>query len=94
MLKVTATEEYSTEDKKEQRLKFEEIFIRKTKSDKKVAKRLRRDNDTIMGAIHLQTILNFECLANSYFFLIRKLKTDVRKTVIMIKIFRTWDCMP
>lgn len=47
-----------------------------------------------MGAIHLQTILNFECLANSYFFLIRKLKTDVGKTVIMIKIFRTWDCMP
>lgn len=94
MLEVTATEEYSTEDKKEQRLEFEEIFIRKTKSDKKVAKRLRRDNDTIMGAIHLQTILNFECFANSYFFLIRKLKTDVRKTIIMIEIFRTWDCMP
>lgn len=46
------------------------------------------------GTIHLRKILHFEFSANMYLLLIRKLKTHIRKTIIMIESDRALDCLP
>ena len=48
-----------------------------------------------IGTTHLPKILNSECSSNLYLFLIIKLKANIRekKTLIMIKSIRAFDCM-